>query len=109
MTKQWRVTVEAEADLDRAIDWYEAEREGLGAKFLESYRIAFESLLQDSAIVTRDHSVPSELHVFRCRLKVFPYAIVFTELPGSCEILSVTHLRRRPGHWGLRLVKPRSE
>jgi hypothetical protein len=51
MTKRLqRVSADARDDLERAIDWFEVERVGLGADCFGSYRAAFESLMQETAI-----------------------------------------------------------
>ena len=38
-----------------------------------------------------------------CRLKRFPYHLVYIEEPNSVLIVAVAHFRRRPGYWKRRM------
>src|SRR4051794_28029623 len=38
-----------------------------------------------------------------CRLKRFPYHLIFVEEPHSLLVVAVAHFRRRPGYWKRRL------
>jgi toxin ParE1/3/4 len=39
----------------------------------------------------------------RFRLKRFPFALVYRELPSTIEVIAVAHGRRRPGYWKTRV------
>ncbi len=44
MAKHVRVDAEAEQEIGAAMDWYESQRPGLGAEFLDEIRVAIRSL-----------------------------------------------------------------
>lgn len=47
---------------------------------------------------------PSDVHGTRaCRLRKFPYQLVYIEQPTRVLVLAVPHNRRRPGYWRRRL------
>jgi hypothetical protein len=46
---------------------------------------------------------PAYLHGTRmCRLRRFPFAVVFRETEAVTQIVAVAHLKRRPGYWSRR-------
>jgi toxin ParE1/3/4 len=103
MTKELRVDPEAEAEMSHAIDRYEREREGLGAKFWEELRQALQSLATPGPECSPVIGLPRELGVRRKLLTRFPYAIVFLELETSIRVLSVMHGHRQPAYWRRRI------
>jgi plasmid stabilization system protein ParE len=104
MNKRWEIIEEAEEDVEDAFRWYRRTRRLLGDEFLHEYRVAAGALERGEGVITADPSEGPDGKVFRCRLKRFPYAIVFVELDDCFKIVAVFHLRRRPGAWRLRLV-----
>jgi plasmid stabilization system protein ParE len=87
----------ARAELLAAARWYEARRQGLGRQFLaESRRTVEASLLTPDAFPTLSRRTR------RCRLRRFPYAIVYRREEEAIVIYAVMHLRRRPGYWAER-------
>lgn len=48
---------------------------------------------------------PADAHGTRaCRLRKFPYRLVYVEEPARVLVLAVPHDRRRPGYWRRRLL-----
>lgn len=84
----------AEAELKEAIEFYESEREGLGAEFLaevevttrliESYPLAWTSLSPRTR---------------RCRTHRFPFALLYQVRRDEILVVSVMDLRRDPKRW----------
>lgn len=103
--KRWRIHEEALAEIDATVDWYEAQREGLGREFLAAVRAAVSKLRSDPTISVPDRSAPSDALVRRRHLYRFPYVIVFAETPTEYVVLAVMHRRRRPGYWSSRVVR----
>lgn len=97
--KRLLVDRQANREIDEAADWYEAEREGLGLRFLE----VLDQTLQ--LVSDRPESFPrlrlgaADLVLRRALLHRFPYAIVFLVLENELRILAVAHHKRRPGYW----------
>jgi plasmid stabilization system protein ParE len=96
---------EADAEVDSAVDWYEAQRPGLGAEF-------FAELRRDLGIVAAaPRSWPlwpgahmQALGVRRFVMSRFPFALPYLVIEEQVVVLAVAHLRRRPGYW-LRRVR----
>jgi plasmid stabilization system protein ParE len=91
VTTRWHPSARAEADAAAA--FYQAKRPGLGRRFLDS--------LQDALgrVETRPGIYPELApEVRKCRLKTFPYAVIF-RANGGIDIIAVMHLRREPGYW----------
>ncbi len=106
MRRVWRIREEAEQELAAAVEWYEREHAGLGAALVAEYLATLRWLEEAPSRATPEPRVPRSLKVYRGRLRRFPYAVVFVELPDAYEVQALVHLRRRPGYWLPRLVDP---
>jgi toxin ParE1/3/4 len=85
---------EAEADLLRAIDYYEDVSEGLGLDFAaEVYSVIGRIIAFPKAWS------PIDRDVRRCQTKRFPFGILYTEEAQEIYILAVMHLHREPNAW----------
>jgi toxin ParE2 len=90
----------AEAELDTAFQHYESEVSGLGADFLTEVTL----------VVSRILELPNawqelESGVRCCRLKRFPYGVIYSLRHDHIVVLGVTHLHRKPMNWRRRLKK----
>lgn len=88
----------ARAEYREAAAFYESRRSGLGAAFS----------IEVEAALTRILNAPDQWRVIeqdvrRCLTHTFPYGILYTIEDNSILIVSVMHLRRRPGYWRDRL------
>jgi hypothetical protein len=99
--KPWRIHAEAEQERDRAAADYADVDVELGADFRDALR---------EAIAARRHTPDigtavkvGKHHVRRCRIRRFPFALVFVELDAEYLVLAVAHVRQRPGYWKKRL------
>ena len=84
----------AEAELDDACRYYEAQESGLGTRFRDQFR----STLQ--RIVALPHAwrpVPGGLR--NCPLHHFPYGVVYAVEEARIVIVAVAHHHRRPDYW----------
>jgi len=93
-----RFLLPAQYELDEAIEYYNAEVPELGNAFL----------LETLAVIERICQYPEGWHPLspntrRCRLRRFPYGIVYARLDDEIVILAVTHLHRKPDYWRTRL------
>jgi len=95
----YRFTPEAREDVHDAADYYERQRQGLGAEFAVEVGIGIARVLDAP---NRWPEVESGIRKYR--LDRFPYGI-FYRAPDTrtIEIVAVFDLRRRPGSWQLRL------
>lgn len=93
-----RLLESAQVELDDAIAWYASQAPGLGDAFLietlktlkliEQYPKAWHPLTQQ---------------IRRCRLRRFPYSVVYAQEGSDLLVLAVAHQHRKPGYWRARL------
>lgn len=87
-------TVEMEAAARR----YEERVPGLGKRFYNAF-LAARRFIQENP----ELGAPFEHDTRKWNLRVFPYKIVYRNLPGAILIIAVAHHSRRPGYWRWRL------
>ena len=85
---------EAEADLVNARNWYERQRDGLGAAFLLAVEEIFERIVR-----TPDAHTVVYQEVRRALTRRFPYAIYYRIEAGEAVVLGVFHAGRDPREW----------
>ena len=84
----------AQAELDEAVAYYDAESAGLGGQFL------IEVLATLDRIGSHPEAWPSfGPDVRRCITRRFPYGIVYQVLAKGILVVAVAHLHREPGFW----------
>jgi toxin ParE1/3/4 len=85
-------------EYERAIEWYERQRVGLGLEFEEQ----IERVLAD--IVAHPKRSPLVLRDIReAMVRRFPYCIYFRFRHGRLIVLSVFHTSRDPNVWQSRI------
>ena len=89
----------AQAELDEAISWYAEQAPGLGDAFLlETLKVL--KLIEQFPQAW--HPLNSEIR--RCRLKRFPYSVVYTLEGANILVLAVAHQHRKPSYWRNRVL-----
>jgi len=94
-----RLLEPAQAELDEAIGWYAEQAPGLGDAFL----------LETPKVLKLIEQFPQAWHpltaeIRRCRLKRFPYSVVYTLDAGDILVLAVAHRHPKPGYWRNRVL-----
>jgi plasmid stabilization system protein ParE len=89
---------EARDDLDEAFDWYERRQTGLGDRFAEAVRKTIDFIAAFPRIGTVKYRDVRQRLVPR-----FPYVIVYREVGGMIQIVSVFHTSRDPRTWQARV------
>ena len=94
MTRPVVFRPQAEDELDLARRWYEEQRAGLGATFVNAF----------DDMIGRVASSPSEFPVVhneirRAVLRQFPYGIYFLMHGETIVVIAVLHGRRHPSRW----------
>lgn len=84
----------AEADLDEARAWYEAQRPGLGDAFLENVEEAFDRLRHFPALYA-----PVFRDLRLALVRRFPYAVAYRLDDDQITAVAVYHTRRDPRGW----------
>ena len=93
-----RISWAAQAELDEAFNWYEAQQQHLGMQFLTEF----------DASIRRIFTYPKSYALFeneirRCLIKRFPYGILYGIDAETIIIIAVAHLHRKPNYWLARL------
>ena len=89
-----RLLPAAQVELDEAINWYAKQALGLGDSFLVEF-------LRTIQLIER-HPLgwhPLSKNTRRCRLRRFPYGVIYTQDTQGILIVAVAHLHRRPAYW----------
>ena len=85
---------DAEAEFDRAVEYYEDSRPGLGLEFSQEIYAAITRVIQfpDAwSLMSRNTR--------RCLVSRFPFGIIYQVKSGYVRIIAVADLRRRPNYW----------
>ncbi|HLA94186.1 MAG TPA: type II toxin-antitoxin system RelE/ParE family toxin [Pyrinomonadaceae bacterium] len=94
----WKFHEDALQELEDAAIYYDSEQTGLGRRFVTFVDDAIDG------IVTTPMTWPLVNEDVRRRvLKVFPYAILYTEYESYILIVAVMHCGRNPEYWKSRL------
>jgi len=89
---------DARRDLREAADFYDLERLGLGAEFLDEVEQTMRRVIE------YPESSPVVLgRVRKCAIPRFRYSIVYSACGGGVYVSAVAHNSRRPFYWRDRL------
>jgi hypothetical protein len=85
-----------------ALDYYEIQKTGLGARFLLEIEETL-NRLQSHPNAWPITTINEKRGFRRCLLKSFPYGLIYKTDKNLIAIIAVMHLARKPGYWRLRL------
>jgi plasmid stabilization system protein ParE len=88
----------ARAELIESAKYYETQQTGLGKRFLAAVRDSINRIERHPLLY---HIVEGEMR--QCKVRRFPYGIIFRLGPGQIEIVAVMHFHRKPEYWQSRL------
>ncbi len=94
----YRFLSPAQRDLAEAVDYYERAATGLGLEFLDEVERTINRVLLHPEAWTRVAE-----HHRRCRLRRFPYALIYTIENDVVIVAAVMNLRRHPDSWKKRV------
>ena len=89
-----RISREARRDIRGAAVWYEAERPGLGLRFLGEIDRLLERIADGPSQFPK-----MSRGVRRGLARRFPFAVYFTTLETEVVVRAVLHMRRHPDTW----------
>jgi plasmid stabilization system protein ParE len=98
VTKPLVLRVAAEADIEDAFHWYEAQNPGLGVEFLRAVEVSLGSIEREPELYAAVHKRARRVLVRR-----FPYALYFVIQPQTIDVVGCFHMRRHPRRWRSRL------
>lgn len=93
-----RLLAPAQAELDEAVAWYADQALGLGDAFLLETLKAIKLIEQ---FPRAWHPLTPQIR--RCRLRRFPYSVVYAQDGDDLLILAIAHQHRKPSYWRSRL------
>ena len=93
-----RLLEPAQTELDEAIAWYAGQAPGLGDVFLIE-------TLKALQLINRFPQAwhPLTRQIRRCRLRRFPYSVIYTQDESDLLVLAIAHQHRKPDYWRSRL------
>lgn len=85
---------EALSEFDNAANWYDQQRLGLGAEFVQAVDSAIQRL------ILHPETWPTIDDRFRhCPVENFPYDVVFVIRDEVILIFAIAHYHRKPDYW----------
>lgn len=84
----------AEQEFAEAVDYYNAQRPGLGFEFAAEVRAALNRISSFP-----EAWPPYSARSRRCLVCRFPYGILYQVRPDGVLVLAIMHLQRDPRHW----------
>ncbi len=99
MTLRIRFRDEAKAEITSAVDWYDAQRAGLGAEFTEEVNRVLQLAAESPRMWTCWRGLKSLPEIRRALLSRFPFLIAYLVRDEELVVLAVPHAARRPGYW----------
>ena len=88
----------ARAELRESLRYYETQQTGLGKRFLSAVRSATERIERHPLMYKT-----LEDDIRQCRVRHFPYGLIYRARGGQLQIIADMHLHREPGYWKQRL------
>ncbi|WP_165497317.1 type II toxin-antitoxin system RelE/ParE family toxin [Phytopseudomonas dryadis] len=94
MKRGIRLRPEVEAELEAAIDWYEACAPGLGSDFMRAVEASLASIERNPEYYQVVFDTAR-----RALLRRFPYALIYSIEPDAIVIAACLHTRQNPERW----------
>ena len=93
---------EAEEEFHAAVDYYEDQSEGLGAKFREAIERAVKRIRSQPNFFPMFDGTPCR----ECPVNRFPFVVYYIERDAFIWVVAFANQRRKPGYWLSRLQRP---
>ena len=90
------LTSAAQAELEASTDWYEAQADGVGHKFVQCVDEALREIERSPSAFPR---WDRDQRFRRFVMQRFPYIVFYRELAEQIEVIAVAHGARSPGYW----------
>jgi plasmid stabilization system protein ParE len=89
----------AQAEHLDTVVFYESQRKGLGAAYVE----AFETMMNHVVESPYRYHIERKPNIRVVSITKFPYKIIFRDEENDIQVLAVSHKKRRPDYWLSRL------
>ena len=84
---------DARTEFDEAFNWYAQRSVAAALGFASAVDYAIDTVLSNP-----DQFVKTYAGCQLCRLKRFPYCVVYYQLVTSIQVIAIAHAKRRPGY-----------
>jgi len=91
---------DADAEFDKAVEYYEQRQSGLGFEFAEEVYSAIARITEYP-----DAWAPLSKNTRRCLMNRFPYGVIYQVQTNGLRIIAIANLQRRPAYWNERIAK----
>jgi plasmid stabilization system protein ParE len=91
MARRLVVRPHAESDIESTYEWYEDQREGLGAEFLAELEAGFSRVVRNPEVYA---TVQGSIR--RALLRRFPFGVFFLVSDDLVSVIAVFHTSRDP-------------
>ncbi len=84
----------ARIEFEAAVQHYDGQRSGLGTRFQNTVLAVVNQIIrfpESGSVLEGEYR--------RCLIKKFPFGVIYRNSPDEIVIVSVSDLRRKPGHW----------
>lgn len=98
----FRLLAPARRELKQDATWYERQQAGLGERFLDAVRQAFQRIVDNPLSLPRDITKRRQRDIRRCEVRGFPYQVMIEIRSDELVVVAVAHSKRRPGYWSRR-------
>ena len=88
----------AAREFDEAVQYYENQLPGLGARYRQAVKDAIDRVKQFS-----DAYFPLSKRTRRCLVSKFPYGVIYKFADNQITVVAVAHLHQEPEYWVSRL------
>jgi len=88
----------ATKEFDEAINWYDLQSSGLGARYKKVVLKEIRRIKQSPLWFLKETET-----IYKAYIPKFPYKVLFTLEKDRIIIWSISHLHRKPWHWQSRM------
>jgi len=85
-------------EFDDAIEWYEIQFPGLGARFRKEVVTQIRKAAKNPTWYLRE-----EENIYKVYIPKFPYKVLYTSSENKIIVWSIAHLHRKPWYWQSRM------
>jgi toxin ParE1/3/4 len=95
----FKLHLDAESEHLGRIAYYEKQRRGLGAKYLDDFDRTMERICDTPGL----HKIYGNLDIRLVSFSTFPCSVIYRVIENAVQVLAIAHDRQRPGYWIARL------
>ena len=94
-----RISRDAARELEEAVQWYEHESSGLGARLVDAFEHAIGLLGGEMPPLLPVHGDARKKGAKRIILRRFPFSVIVIQGSDEYVVVALAHHSRKPGYW----------